>query len=79
MPRSQIDLYRQDASFALQLAGDDSRWIGATPREGERIAARIHLNRAARAPNRDDLMTRLIEANAAAADHSIQTRDKSGQ
>ena len=79
MPRSQIDLYRQDASFALQLAGDDSHWIGATPREGERIAARIHLNRAARAPNRDDLMTRLIEANAAAADHSIQTRDKSGQ
>ncbi|MBK7145562.1 MAG: sulfatase-like hydrolase/transferase [Xanthomonadales bacterium] len=79
MPRSQIDVYRREGSFALQLAGDDSRWVGAAPPDAALIAARIHLDRARRSPNRGDLLERLIELNAAAADHSMKTSDSDGQ
>lgn len=79
MPRSQIDVYRREGSFALQLAGDDSRWVGAAPPDAAMIAARIHLDRARRSPNRGDLLERLIELNAAAVDHAMKTSESQGQ
>lgn len=79
MPRSQIDVYRSEGSYALQLAGDASRWVGAEPADAAAIAARIHLDRAGRSANRGDLLERLIELNAAAADHSMKTSDSDGQ
>lgn len=79
MPRNQIDVYRADGHYALQLAGDDSAWIGSAPPEADTIAARIHLDRGARAPNRGDLMQRLIELNAERAYQSIKASESAGQ
>lgn len=79
MPRNQIDVYRADGDYALQLAGDDSQWIGPAPSDAAAIAARIHLDRAQRAPNRGDLMQRLIELNAERADQSIKASESAGQ
>jgi lipoteichoic acid synthase len=60
MPRDQIDLYTADASYALKLAGNSSRWITKTPTNGAQIAADIHLDRTAREPNSGDFLETII-------------------
>ena len=60
MPRDQIDLYTADASYALKLAGDYSRWNAKTPPNGGRIAADIHLDRAGREPNSGNFLETII-------------------
>ena len=63
--RDRIDVFHDGKQSSIQLDGDQTRWLGPAPPDGDAILAEINRDRAARAPLQEDLLDYFIQIFAA--------------